>query len=371
MGKRLFPVVFLLLVIWSGCGGSSPMEPGVVPDGTKILVANSLGETLSRFTFNNGTYIAQNDIKPTGQAPNQMMVRNGVGYVVNSMSNSILAFDLETLNVLFEASVGAGKSPFNMAFINDDEILVTNFSGNDCIRMNVNTSFTSDRVIATIPLPDSSDLPRDSNVQETKAYPEAVAINGTLAYVTIANLDTTTYTAGGPGLVAVINLSSNQLQSTFQTTGRDTVGLSINPYNPNEMYILSAGDIDTQTWEYEGNGKIDIFNLMSKGISDSIDVDGAPYEMVVASNQIGYITDGMEGKIITFDTFNHVVGSSITITEGSGKSYASGIALGSNSLLYVLEFNNDELVVIDLYSSNEVIDRIKTGDGPDALVIVE
>jgi hypothetical protein len=371
MGKIFLIMFVLLLILSSGCGSSSPTEPGIVPDGTKILVANSLGETLSRFTFNNGTYVSQNDIAPTGQAPNQMLARNGVGYVVNSMSNSILAFDLTTLNVLFEASVGAGKSPFNMGFINDDEIIVTDFAANDCVRMNVDPAYSSDRIIATIPLPGSSQLPRDTGVTETKAYPESVAVSGSTAYVSIANLNTTTFTAGGPGMVAMINLGSNQVQSTFQTTGRDTLGLFINPIKSNEMYILSAGDIDTITWEYEGNGKIDIFNLNTKGITDSVDVDGAPYEMVIAPDGIAYVTDGKEGKVMTFSTLSYAIGASITISEGSGKSYASGIALGSNNLLYVLEFNNDELIVVDLYSSNQVVERITTGDGPDALVVME
>jgi len=371
MGKWLLPAMFLMILISSGCGSANVMEPGVVPDGTKVLVANSLGETMSRFTFNNGTYIAQNDIAPTGQAPNQILVRNGTGYVVNSMSNSILAFDLETLDVLFEASVGAGKSPFNMAFTTKDEIIVTNFAGNDCVIMNTSAGYTSDRVLATIPLPSSSDLPKDSGVQETKAFPEAVQVSGGMAYVSIANLDSSTFAAGGPGLVAIIDLSSNQLMSTFQTTGRDTVGLYINPYNPFEMYILSAGDMDTQTWEYEGNGRIDIFDLSSKGIKKSVDADGAPFEMVISPSGIGYITDGMEGKILTFDAIDYEMEQPITISEDSGKSYASGLALGSNYLLYALEFNNDELIVIDTQSSNEIVDRIKTGDGPDALVVLK
>ena len=371
MFKGFISVALLTVIILSGCSGTNAIEPGVVPDGTRILVANSLGETFSRFIFNNGTYIAQNDIAPTGQAPNQIVVRDGTGYVVNSMSNSILAFDLETLNVLFEASVGTGKSPFFMAFINDDEIIVTNFSAGDCVRMNVNPNFTSSRVLATIPMPDSSQFPKDTGVLETKACPEAVAVSGSTAYVSIANLDSATFTAGGPGLVALVNLSSNQVTGTIQTTGRDTVGLCIDPYNPERMYILSAGDVDTETWAFEGNGKIDVFNLSSKGITSSIDVAGAPFEMVIGMYHIGYITDGKEGKILTFNTSTLAMGQSIEIAEGGGMSYASGIAIGDNYLLYALEFNHDELVVIDIQSGNQIVDRIKTGDGPDALVVFE
>lgn len=359
-------------VVYFGCsGGSDPLLPGEVPDGTKVLVANSLGETISQINYAAGGKIVQNDIAQTGQAPNQFLVNGNTGYVLNSMSNSVLSFEIDTMTVNFEASVGAGKSPFNMAFINNYELLVTNFIANDCVRLNVHPSFTGDRVIATIPLPIGAELPKDTGVDSTNGSPEAVVIDANTAYVTMANLDAMTYTAGGPGLVALIDLPSNQVLSTIETLGRNTVGLCHDPYSPDKMYIISAGDMDPATWAWEGNGKIDVFNLSSKGITASIDIPAAPFEMIVAPTGIAYITDGMEGKLLTMDTATHALGPDIELVETPGDySFASGLAMGPNFLLYALEFNNDDLIVIDTSQGNVIVDRFKMGDGPDAVVVI-
>ncbi len=359
-------------VVYFGCTDESvPVIPGQVPDGTKVLVANSLGETISQVNYSAGGKIVQNDIAQTGQAPNQFLVSGNTVYILNSMSNSILSFEIDTMAVNFEVSVGAGKSPFNMAFINTYELLVTNFIANDCVRLNVHPSFTGNRIIATIPLPSGAELPKDAGVDSTNGSPEAVVIDDNTAYVTMANLDALTYTAGGPGLVAIIDLPSNQVMSTIETLGRNTVGLCIDPYLPDKMYIISAGDMDSTTWAWEGNGKIDVFNLSSKGITQSIDIPAAPFEMVVAPTGIAYITDGMEGKLLTMDTSSHALGPDIELVETPGDySYASGLAMGPNSLLYALEFNNDELIVIDTSQGDVIVDRFTMGDGPDAVAVI-
>ncbi len=365
-------ILTAFLVVCFGCSDiTDPLLPGEVPDGTKVLVANSLGETISQVNYASGGILVQNNIAQTGQAPNQILVNGNTGYVLNSLSNSILSFEIDTMTVNFEASVGTGKSPFNMAFITDYELLVTNFMANDCVRMNTHPAYIGDRVFATIPLPSGNDLPKDSGVDITNGSPEAVVIDGNTAYVTMANLDAMTYTAGGPGLLVIIDLPSNQVLSTIETQGRNTVGLCINPYSPDKMYVISAGDMDSATWEWQGNGKIEVFNLSSKGITASIDIPAAPFEMVVAPTGIAYITDGMEGKLLTMDTVTYAMGPNIELVETSGDfSYASGLVMGPNSLLYALEFNNDDLIVIDTSQGDVIIDRFKMGDGPDAVVVI-
>ncbi|MBU1024682.1 hypothetical protein KKB99_01605 [bacterium] len=371
----ILTVVLSSVIILSSCtnGGSNPtVPPGQAPDGTKVLIANSLGETFSWLTYNNSTPVIQNNVAQTGQAPNQILINGNTGYVLNSLSNSVLAFDNVTLDVIFEASVGAGKSPFNMKFINASELLITNFIANDCVRMNISASYqNTDRVIATIELPSGSDLPKDSGVTATNGSPETIVIDGATAYVSMANLDSATYAAGGPGLVAILDLNSNQVMSTIETTGRNTVGLFQDPFRPELMYIISAGDTDPVTWEWQANGKIDIFNLDTKGITRSIDIQGAPFEMAIAPTRIAYITDGMEGKLITFNTATYALGPQIKLVDNpSGLSYASGLAMGPNFLLYALEFNNDQLIVIDTSQGDVIVDRFDTGDGPDALAVI-
>lgn len=364
----VIPVCLAILSL--GCSSSTPTDPGIPAEGTRIMVANSLGETLSQFIYTNSAYLTQNDIMPTGSAPNFILINDDKGYVLNSTSNSVLVFDTLTMSLIFEASVGVGKSPYNMAFINDDELIITNFVANDCVRMNINETYTGDRIKATIPMPTGNDLPKDSGVVTTSATPEAVVVVDSKAYVTLANLNMTTFAAGGPGLIGIINLTNNQFMGTVQTTGRNTVGLCRNPVFPNELFVLSAGDIDTDTYHWLDNGKIDVFTTNSPGITHSVDVDGAPFEMVVASNGYGYVADASAGKILTLDTINLTFGSTIQVVEGSGLSYISGLAVGPNNLLYAIEFNNDQLVIIDTASDNEIVQRIPTGDGPDAITVI-
>jgi DNA-binding beta-propeller fold protein YncE len=366
-------IVSVVTLIITGCGGSNPVDPGVVPEGTRIIVANSLGETLSQFTYIGGTYSAQNDIAATGQAPNQIIVKGDVCYVLNSLANSVLALDLTTYAVIFEASVGQGKSPYNMAFINNDEVLVTDFIGDDCVRLFVHPEYTgSDRIRATIPLP--TNLPKDSGIQKTNPKPQGVFIYGSKAYVAMANLDTSTWTTGGPGMVAIIDLTSNEVQATFQTTGRDTMSFCQDPFQSNKLYIISAGDstldMDTFTVEWSLNGKIDVFNLSTQGIVDSVDADFAPFEMVIASNGYGYVADGSAGKVYLLNTSSNSISSSIQIAPSTELSYISGIAIGPAGFVYALQFNNDEVAIIDTDSENQIVQRMNTGDGPDAITVI-
>jgi DNA-binding beta-propeller fold protein YncE len=236
--------------------------------------------------------------------------------------------------------------------------------------MNLNPSYGLNRIIATIPLPKYPDLPKDQAVKENLGCPEAVVIVGDKAYITLANLNKKDFVAGGPGFVALVDLQSNQFLSTIQTTGRNTIGLCLDPFNNQKLYVLSAGDINPSTWIYDGNGKIDVLDIGLLGITSSIDVNGAPFEMLVAPNGMGYITDGMEGKILTLDTSTHYFRASIELAVEGEMGYASGLALLGGDFLFALEFNQDELVIIDLKTSNMIVDRIKTGDGPDAITIL-
>jgi hypothetical protein len=307
---------------------------------------------------------------PTGSAPNQILINGDVGYILNSTSNSVLAFNVQTMMMIFEASVGAGKSPYNMDFINSDELIITNFVGNDCVRMNISENYTGDRIKATIPMPSGLNLPKDSGVVATSATPESVFVYDNKAFVTLANLDTTTFTAGGPGLLGIIDLTNNQFNSTIQMTGRNTVGLCQNPYAPYQLFVLSAGDMDSNSWAWLNNGKIDVYNMNSPGIIQSVNVDGVPFEMVVASNGYGYITDGAEGTIMTMQISSLTFGSEIELVDTTGFNWASGLAIGPNNLLYALEFNSDQMIVIDTASNNEIVDMITTGDGPDAVTVI-
>lgn len=374
LSTKLFLLIAIFLIALTiGCSDETLLPPGEVPEGTRILVANSLGETLSQYIYKDGAYIVQNDIVSTGQAPSQIRVRDNKVYVVNSLSNSILVLDLMTMNVILEASVGTGKSPFNMDFINDNEILVTNFMADDCVRLNINPDFQGNRVVSEISLPVG--LPKDFGVASTNARPQAVFVAGNRAYVTMANLNTATWETGGPGMIAIIDLLTNQVTSAIQTTGRNTVGLCHDPYNPTNLYVISAGDnsFNPTTYEIEWsmNGRIDRFDLTGQGITNSKDINGAPFEMVIGTNRVGYISDGSHGRIHMYDMFlDRISSDTIELAPSGEMSYVSGLAWGPNNILYALQFNKDEIAVIDTMSGNQILERFNTGHGPDAITVL-
>ncbi|HYE76458.1 MAG TPA: hypothetical protein VEI97_00600, partial [bacterium] len=94
-----------------GPGDSPPID---LPHAGRALVANSLGETLSDLDFAQTPAALRNDLAPTGQSPNDLLVAGDRLLVVNSLSNSLQVCRLNTLETTAEISTGPRSNPWNV-----------------------------------------------------------------------------------------------------------------------------------------------------------------------------------------------------------------------------------------------------------------
>ncbi len=381
---RSVRIALVLVLLLTGCtvgrgtGAFPPAadlnaQPGIGPDDDgrdyRILVANGLSENITMIDRRDGVWSVSQNIVATGQAPNQMLVRNGLCYVVNSLSNSIQIIDVETLDVVREISTGPGTNPVFMDFTDDHTAIASCYLTNEVLLIDVEPDTSpEDRIIGRIPLPPSTDLPRDEDDIPTNAGPGGLAVVGDRCYVACSNLKAV-HVAGGPGLLAVIDIPSRSVQRMIELSGRDTVQVIHSPRFPERLIVLSAGDNDPAIG-FVGNGTVESLNLDTGEIFQVIEVAGAPFGGAIGPDDILLMENGKEGVVLRVDLFSGVELQAFELpTYGEPLSYASSI-LALPGLVCVTNFNADRFYLLEP-DSGEILAQLATGDGPDAMVLVE
>lgn len=329
------------------------------PTAYDVVVAMSLDENLWR--IDSETFDVQSNIAATGQAPNCIVQHAEELYVLNSLSNSITVYDPHTLSLKRELSVGAGTSPFSMAFVDDQDFYVTQFNTNTVSRVNAYTG----QVITVIDLPDN--LPTDEG-KTTYPRPSGIYVHNTIAYIACANLDDFYY-AGGPGIVVMIDMSTDQVTGWFESGGRNCADITYSPNFPDWLWVVNTGDY---SWPdgFSENGTISAFNIHSNELIHVIETNDAPNELIFGPDH-AYFASSADGRIGRFDPNSFDLLSPLSLSSG-GTEYnmASGLAIGPDNRLWALEFNHNKVWVIDTDQDDMTIQEISVGQGPDALIIV-
>jgi hypothetical protein len=373
-------ISILLVVIITGCTvgrGSS-----VLPDSANtaaqpslgnndsgrdcsLLVANSLSETISRVDRKNGKWTVTQNILPTGQAPNQLTMRDGLCYVVNSLSNSIEIIDPVAMTILREISTGKGTNPVFMDFIDSDTAFVTCYLSNEVFLIDLRAETDSEnRIIAGIAMPSPPELPHDPGIS-TQARPGGIAITSGFAYVACSNLKMY-HVAGGPGVLVEIDISDREISGIYELSGRDTISVLHSPRFPDRLIIASAGSYEIADG-FVGDGKVESFNLESKGLFQAVAVDGAPFGCVVGPDDILFLENGKEGSVLRVDLHAGIELDHFRLPDyGAPMTYASSLAVDSGILL-ATDFNTDRLYIIEP-DTGSILGELATGDGPDAMV---
>jgi hypothetical protein len=308
------------------------------------------------------------DVLPIGQGVSQMLVRNGICFVVNALSNSIQIVDPVKLATIGEISLGAGTNPEFMDFIDDQTAVVSCYLTNEVVIVDLSPATDPhERILARIQLPSGDQLPHDPGVP-TAARPGGVAVIDDKCFVACANLSMM-HVAGGPGLLVQIDLQSHSVSGIKELTGRDTTGLLHSDRFPNRLIITSAGDYDIGEG-FAGNGTVESYNLTSGEIFQVVQVDGAPMSGSIGADDILFLENAMEGILLRVDLRDGEALEGIALPSwGAPLSFASSI-LALPGLLCVTDFNADRLYILD-GESGKTLAELAAGDGPDAMVEVE
>ncbi len=380
---RLQILIILVILLINGCtvgkgSGIFPpaadinAQPPVSADDDgrdyKIFIANGLSENITHVERTNGVWNVTQDVLQTGIAPSHMVLHDGLCYIVNSLSNSIQVVDPALLTIIHEISTGAGTNPKFMAFVTDSTALVTCYLSNEVLLVDLDSGASPEnQILKSIILPDANDLPSDTP-DPTYARPGGIVIVDNKAFAACSNLNSM-HEAGGQGIVIEIALPACEISSVIELSGRDTTQVIHSPRFPERLIVMSAGD-HTIEEGFKGNGIVESIDLNSGEIFQVIEVDGSPFGGEIGADDILFLENGLDSSILRVDLKTGEVLENFNLpTYGISLSYASSL-VALPGLILATNFNTDRLYLLEPLTG-EVLAELQTGDGPDAMVLVE
>jgi hypothetical protein len=385
MKFRYILLILIFVIIPTGFGCTVGRGSGIFPsasdieakpalslddDGSdhRIIIANGLSENATLVERTDGTWHATQGVFQTGMSPSQIVLHNGLCYIVNSLSNSIQVVDPYELKIVREISTGAGTNPNFLAFINETQALVSCYLSNEVLLIDLSEGIgTENRIIKSIMLAGSETLPHDVG-DITYARPGGISVVDNIAYVACSNLNQI-HEAGGPGIIVEIDIEKMEIAQIQELKGRNTVQVLHSPRFPDRIIVMSAGD-HTVAEGFVGNGVVESIDINSGEIFQSVEVDGSPYGGAIGPGDILFMENAKEGNVLRVDLKMGMALDSFKLPEyGLSLSFASSI-IALPGLILATNFNSDLLSLIDPIT-REILAELQTGDGPDAMVCVK
>jgi|WetSurMetagenome_2_1015567.scaffolds.fasta_scaffold22905_4 DNA-binding beta-propeller fold protein YncE len=273
---KKIPVLALLIVL-NGCindpATGPPDPPPPSARGVYILNEGGFGQgnaTLSYLDLDSGTVsndvFAAVNLRPLGDVGNSIQIRNGLAYIVVNNSHKIEIIGVTDHRSTGTIDMGTGRSPRQMAFVNDSVALVTNLYDNSVVPVNVKTGVLLPRI------------PVGSN-------PDGIALAGGKAFVALSG--------GGSGTsVAVISLSSLTVTDTVTVLG-----------NPGKVHVSSEGEVYvlcTGSFSPETPAGIVVIDPQTVAVVDTIPLGEHVFEFALTTGGRGYIP--LTDSVLTLDT---------------------------------------------------------------------
>lgn len=201
--------------------------------GARLLAADALDNALYRFAPQAAPLAKEPGSDRLGHAANQVVVREGRAYVVNSTDNTVQVLDLSraapaaeqpdtsrTVDEIptkpLEAASAANTSPSFAAFA-ADKLYVTlvgtcdaagDLAGNRILELDVAQvpgAITRELVFR------AEDFEKDEGVAANSPRPSGIATRGSTLYVAVGNLNPSCVGSAGPGYLAIVDTSAAKL----------------------------------------------------------------------------------------------------------------------------------------------------------------
>ena len=344
----------LALTLLTGCSTLFPLQasntkatptpspsPGATekPKSPYLLVVNGTSKTISKINLTTGEVLES--FLPTGQWPNQLLVKDTTGFLVSSGDNCVTALDLAQGSKIGDINLAAGSNPYEMAFGATDRALVTNLMTGKVALLDLKER----RVLKEIGMPSAT----------------AVAYANGKYYVGCAPTDMANYpvVAYGMGTVAVLKEDTLEVLKTIETGAGS---------NPQFMGVDSQGEVNVVcTGNYTDLGKVAVIDATADTIKVSIPTGGAPGAIAILPGGKAYPTDSND-RVLSYDTLGETVlrGSSNPIPVGK---VPMGIATDGKKV-FVANFGDNNVSVIDSSTDTAVGQPWAVGKGPGALAFI-
>ncbi|RKX29468.1 MAG: hypothetical protein DRP47_01645 [Candidatus Zixiibacteriota bacterium] len=304
-------------------------------------VINTSGETLSKIDLTTG--VTTNDILPLGSdiicAPNQIVVRDTLAFVVVSYTDEIQVINLNTENTVTFIDLPAGSNPFWMAFYDTSYAYVTNLSRNKLAKIDVkNFSLVGEVSIGN--------------------GPEGIMIHDHKAYIANTNYDFVHYQFND-GIVAVYDIPADTVMYEI-TVGMNPQYLALD--KDNRIHVVCTGNYgfgSPPTW-----GMIYVINPATDMIIDSFATGGSPTTIAIGPDDIAYLAASgyydSHGSLFSYDAGSYEIyhGLSNPIVVDSG---CWTVVAYQDSTIYESNFAD---FVGQHDSSGVELTKYPLGDGP-------
>jgi DNA-binding beta-propeller fold protein YncE len=300
-------------------------------------VVNSNGETLSKINLTSGA-VTQNIVTLGSDiqcAPNQIIVRDTLAYVVVSLTDEIQVVNLNTQSTAAFIPTGQSGNPYWMEIYDSQYLYVSLLLGNAILKID----YITHTAVDTIPVGKS---------------PSGLAIADHKLYVANSGFDFGTFLYD-PGTVTVIDLTTDQ--------PIDTIAVGLNPQTvlvdrAARVHVICTGDY------FSVFGSAYIIDPVAHSVIDSVTLGGSPLQATMGPDNIVSIAAGgfssADGYVYSYDALAaaplHTQGNPLVVDSGCiGVSAYQDSSVLASSL-------SDFVTRID--SAGSLVAAYPVGDGP-------
>ncbi len=303
------------------------------------------------------------DLAKLGRVPANIIIRDGLAYVLNGFSNNIQIFDLNINppQQIDTIVLPMGSNPIAMDFLDNTTAYVANNSAQSIAVVDIVTGecdtliVGEDDVDETTPCEEVIELP-GSPFEE----PAGVLVANGKVYVSNNNLNEF-FSPNGNGFITVINPLTNQIIDTIDASGANTTSML---EMDGSIFALNNGNVlfDLETFLFtcddefppsvdEIDPQIDtVIDNINIGFSEQNPLVCLPNNLTATEDGFAYTGLGLVGALLKVDLLaGEVVNgpdNPIIITDLSGLNNTADIAIKGN-LLFTSLFNSDQIAVLD------------------------
>jgi len=356
---RICIIGLLAGLLVTACGQS---EGGLLDD-YRAIVVNSLGGDISLI---HDDYKVTKSACTVGEAPNQVIIRGKEAIVISSRSNSIQVIDIETWTVVREYSVGDGCNPYMGALTQDNLLVITCNQSNELILVDPDVSMEMEAVQERMDLPTGADLFPFDTGDLGHARPQGVVVVGHEAYVTLSNLGDD-WMPKGPGVVVVVDVAAWTADKLIELTMT----------NPSTIYRPSSGGTLLYvpcSSAFDGTGGVDVIDIDSDSVVDTIATGGAPGRMWVDRDGLAWVGDQLDGQLLKFDTATKQVQDPLMLCPADYDNqiydFIADVGTDGRGNVYACCFATD---AVHIFPKEDPTSKrvVEVGDGPQAILVIQ
>lgn len=328
----LVPALVISLLI-SGCWFNPvlPLDGAATNDG--IVIMNGGASTISILDIEEDT--VYNDIAATGVYANQIRMKNGKLYCVNSGSSNITVYSTSSWAPESPISLPFLSNPMEMAFVNDSIAVVSSLLRDEIYKINLNTKTIIDTAAA-------GDAPAPIVVSNGKVYVANTAYQP-LSY------------SYGQGTVTVYDGETLDSLSTLQV-GTNPQGMAVDASG--NVHVLCTGNYFSEF------GAVSIIDSQNDTVTATVNVGGSPGSIAIDQlTDIAYSASWGAG-VVSYDTESGTVLNDSSFTKGG-----VCVMVDDESIVWIASWSNDK--VYKYNQEGSILDSLIAGDGPQRLLRIK